>query len=230
MRASGILLPVSSLPGPYGIGCFSRQARAFVDWLADAGQTFWQILPLGPTGFGDSPYQSFSTFAGNPYFIDLEALVTDGLLTRAECNAAGLDGDPCSVDYARLYAARLPLLRRAFARWQAGSSGGGAAYAGFVADNAAWLEDYALFMALKDRQGGASWDQWPDPLRLRRPEALDAARRELAQELDFHRFVQYLFDVQWQELKRYANGQGIRIVGDLPIYVAFDSADTWSRP
>ena len=229
-RASGILLPVSSLPGPYGIGCFSRHAYAFADWLADAGQTFWQILPLGPTGFGDSPYQSFSTFAGNPYFIDLETLTADGLLTPAECEAADFGRDPETVDYSRLYAERTPLLRTAFRRWRETGGADSRDFAAFTARSAHWLDDYALFTALKAVHGGAAWDQWPDPLRLRDPAALERARRELAGELQFQRFVQYEFDLQWQRLKGYANRKGVRIIGDLPIYVAFDSADTWSRP
>ena len=229
-RASGILMPVSSLPGPYGIGCFSKEARAFVDWLADAGQTLWQILPLGPTSYGDSPYQSFSTFAGNPYFIDLETLVQEGLLRAGDCAAADLGSDPADIDYGKLYRNRWPLLRQAFAAWRAAGGPGEAEYRKFLAKNASWLEDYALFMAIKDRQGGAAWDQWPDPLRLRRADALARARSELREEVAFQQFVQYEFDRQWSRLKEYANSKEIRIIGDIPIYVAFDSADTWARP
>ena len=229
-RASGILMPVSSLPGPYGIGCFSQQARAFVDWLVQAGQTFWQILPLGPTSYGDSPYQSFSTFAGNPYFVDLQTLVQEGLLDAEACREADFGSDPGAVDYGRLYQSRLPLLRQAFRRWQALGGPSEPGYQAFLTRNAPWLEDYALFMALKARQGGAAWDGWPQPLRMRQPEALAAARAELAGEMDFHRFVQYQFEAQWQALKAYANGKGVRIIGDIPIYVAFDSADTWAHP
>ena len=229
-RASGILMPVSSLPGPYGIGCFSQQARAFVDWLVQAGQTFWQILPLGPTSYGDSPYQSFSTFAGNPYFVDLQTLVQEGLLDAEACREADFGSDPGAVDYGRLYQSRLPLLRQAFRRWQALGGPSEPGYRAFLTRNAPWLEDYALFMALKARQGGAAWDGWPQPLRMRQPEALAAARAELAGEMDFHRFVQYQFEAQWQALKAYANGKGVRIIGDIPIYVAFDSADTWAHP
>ena len=175
-RASGILMPVSSLPGPYGIGCFSQQARAFVDWLVQAGQTFWQILPLGPTSYGDSPYQSFSTFAGNPYFVDLQTLVQEGLLDAEACREADFGSDPGAVDYGRLYQSRLPLLRQAFRRWQALGGPSEPGYQAFLTRNAPWLEDYALFMALKARQGGAAWDGWPQPLRMRQPEALAAAR------------------------------------------------------
>ena len=230
MRASGILLPVSSLPGPYGIGCFSAAARAFVDWLAAAGQTMWQILPLGPTSYGDSPYQSFSTFAGNPYFIDPDTLAAAGLLTAAECAAADCAAAPDDIDYGLLYQKRRGLLRRAFARWRAGGGEQTPAYGAFLRANAAWLDDYALFTAIKAAQGGAPWDAWPDPLRLRAPAALAEARRTLAEDCAFERFIQFEFDAQWRALKAYANGKGVRIVGDIPIYVAFDSADTWANP
>ena len=230
MRASGILLPVSSLPGPYGIGGFSRTARAFVDWLAAAGQSFWQILPLGPTGYGDSPYQSFSTFAGNPYFIDPDTLAAEGLLTDEECRAAAAGNAPDAVDYGRLYRERESLLRSAFARWQAAGGSSSGTYRAFVDRSASWLEDYALFTAIKSAQGGAPWDLWPDDLRLRQPEAVAQAREQLAGVLDFQRFVQYQFDRQWHSLKAYANARGIRVIGDIPIYVAFDSADTWASP
>ncbi len=226
-RSAGVLLPVSSLPSRYGIGCFSREAYDFVDWLAGAGQSFWQVLPLCPTGYGDSPYQSFSTFAGNPYFIDLEALTDEGLLTGAECEGADLGDDPAAVDYGKLYENRLPLLRLAWSR-----AGGkeDPAYREFVSKNAWWLEDYALFMALKEKFGGAPWTQWPQELRLRDAGALEEARTGLAEELDFQRYLQYRFTEQWQKLKAYANAQGIKIIGDLPIYAAMDSADAWAHP
>ena len=226
-REAGILLPIASLPGPYGIGCFSSHAFRFVDWLKEAGQSFWQILPLGPTSYGDSPYQSFSTFAGNPYFIDPEALIAEGVLTRAECDAAGSGGDPSAIDYAALYRRRYPLLRAAFRRSGHRSS---PEFRTFVEENGWWLEDYALFMALKERFGGAPWTKWPEELRLRRREAMDSARRELEEEIDFQKYMQFKFFEQWQALLDYAHRRGIRIIGDLPIYVAMDSADTWSHP
>ena len=178
-RASGILMPVSSLPGPYGIGCFSKEARAFVDWLADAGQTLWQILPLGPTSYGDSPYQSFSTFAGNPYFIDLETLVQEGLLRAGDCAAADLGSDPTDIDYGKLYRNRWPLLRQAFAAWRAAGGPGEAEYRQFLAKNASWLEDYALYMAIKNSLGGISWSQWPAELKRRVPEAMEEKKKSL---------------------------------------------------
>ena len=228
-REAGILLPVFSLPGPYGIGCFSKAARRWIDALAAAGQSYWQVLPMGPTGYGDSPYQSFSTFAGNPYFIDLEALCEEGLLTREACAAADLAENPARIDYGRLYRGRLSLLRRAFERERDGLDRNGD-YLRFVEENRSWLEDYALFMALKDRHGGAAWNTWEEELRMRRADALDRAHRELAEELRFQRWLQYRFFQQWEDLLRYAHGKGVRMIGDIPIYVAMDSADTWSHP
>jgi len=189
-RSAGVLLPVSSLPSRYGIGCFSREAYAFADWLAGAGQSFWQVLPLCPTGYGDSPYQSFSTFAGNPYFIGLEALTDEGLLTKAECEGADFGSDPGAVDYGKLYENRLPLLRLA---WSRAREREGPAYRAFVSENARWLEDYALFMALKDKFGGAPWTEWPSDVRLRREDALERVRTELAEEIGFQRYLQYKF-------------------------------------
>ena len=227
MRESGILLPVSSLPSRYGIGCFDRCAYEFVDQLVRAGQHIWQILPLGPIGYGDSPYQSFSTFAGNPYYISLEALIQDGLLTAGECSAALPEGDPRHVDYGRLYQNRYPLLRLAFSRSGCGSDPD---FAAFCREQGWWLEDYALFMAIKDSLGGIGLTSWPDPLRLRDPAALEEKRRELAGDIAFQQYLQYLFRRQWAGLKTYANGKGIRILGDIPIYVSMDSADTWVSP
>lgn len=227
MRESGILLPVSSLPSRYGIGCFDRCAYEFVDQLARAGQHIWQILPLGPIGYGDSPYQSFSTFAGNPYYISLEALIQDGLLTAGECSAALPEGDPRHVDYGSLYQNRYPLLRLAFSRSGCGSDPD---FAAFCREQGWWLEDYALFMAIKDSLGGIGLTSWPDPLRLRDPAALEEKRRELAGDIAFQQYLQYLFRRQWAGLKAYANGKGVRILGDIPIYVSMDSADTWVSP
>ena len=225
-RAAGILLPVSSLPSRYGIGCFSQSAYDFVDWLAGAGQTYWQILPLGPTGYGDSPYQSFSTFAGNPYFISLEALVTEGVLSREECDAADFGSSP-AVDYEKLYESRYPLLRKAYERSRISENG---EYRRFVEENGWWLSDYALFMAVKGRFGGAPWCEWAEDIKLRRPNALDYYRRELYFDIEFQQYMQFQFFRQWKRLKEYAAGKGIRIIGDIPIYVSFDSVDVWARP
>lgn len=227
MRKSGILLPVSSIPSRYGIGAFSREAYEFVDFLAEAGQSFWQILPLGPTGYGDSPYQSFSTFAGNPYFIDLEALIEKGWLDREECEDCDFGEDDGYVDYEKLYLSRFILLKKAFKRSGIADD---EEFRSFQENNAGWLYDYALYMSVKNSFGGKSWIEWDEDIRLRRPEALDRYRKKYAEEIEFYEFQQYLFSVQWCALKKYANQKKIKIIGDLPIYVAFDSADTWANP
>lgn len=225
-RSAGILLSVSSLPSKYGIGCFSESAYKFVDWLKAAGQSYWQILPLGPTSYGDSPYQSFSTFAGNPYFISLEEFVKDGLLTEEECESVDWGENSEKVNYEKLYEARYPLLRKAFER-----SGieGSAEFITFCQKNE-WVEDYALFMALKDKFEGATWSEWDREIRLRDVAAMEKYNRELLGEITFYKFLQYQFYLQWTKLKEYANNNGIQIIGDIPIYVAFDSADTWANP
>ncbi len=226
-RESGILLSVASLPSRYGIGCFSKEAYEFVDQLKAAGQSYWQILPLGPTSYGDSPYQSFSTFAGNPYYISLENLIDEGLLTREECEAADLGDNAGLVDYEKLYENRFPLLRKAYERSGAGND---PEFLRFKAENAWWLDDYALYMAVKARFDQAAWTQWAKDIRLRWQNALDYYRRELYFDIEFHQYLQYLFMSQWNRLKAYANSRGIRIVGDIPIYVALDSADAWASP
>ena len=226
-RSAGILLPVTSLPSEYGIGCFSKSAYEFVDWLKAAGQSFWQILPLGPTSYGDSPYQSFSTFAGNPYFISLEDLVEEGVLTEKECGRADFGTDPSGVDYDKIYKGRYSLLRKAYERSRIGEN---EAYRRFVEENSWWLSDYSLFMAVKDRFGGIPWTEWAEDIRLRWQNALDYYRRELYYDIEFHEYLQFKFIRQWNKLKSYANHNGIRIVGDIPIYVAMDSADAWAHP
>ena len=227
MRSAGILMPISSLPSPCGIGTLGAAAREFVDFLAAGGQSCWQILPICPTSYGDSPYQSFSSYAGNPYFIDLDTLADQGLLQRSEYQELDWGDDPTRVDYALLYQRRYPVLRRAARRLLAAPP---ADFAPFLADNGVWLEDYALFMALKDKFGGVSWFQWPEELRRRDPAALKAAEQELSQDISFWKAVQYLFFAQWRSLKEYANQKGVSIIGDLPIYVAGDSADVWANP
>ena len=226
-RHSGILMHISSLPSPYGIGTLGREAYAFADFLRAAGQKYWQLLPLGPTSYGDSPYQSFSTFAGNPYFIDLDLLAEDGLLSPSELEAEDWGGQRRYVDYGRIYAARFGLLRKAF---QAGYPRDRAAVEAFCRENK-WLDNYALYMALKARFGMKSWLDWPDEdLRLRRAEALERAREELAEDIAFYAYLQHLFFRQWDALREYIHSLGIRIIGDLPIYVAMDSADVWAEP
>ncbi len=227
MRASGMLLPISSLPSPYGIGCFDRSAYDFVDVLVKSGQQYWQILPMGPTGYGDSPYQAFSTFAGNPYFISLVELVRKGYLTKEELEAADLQDDGKYVNYERQYEKRFPLLRRAYENSGICEK---EEFQQFVRENQDWLPDYGLFMAIKDSKGGKSFLEWEDELKMREPEAIANVQSEYEEDVCFYMFLQYEFALQWKALKTYANEKGIRIIGDIPIYVALDSADTWSHP
>ena len=230
MRKSGVLLPVSSIPSKYGIGTFSAQAYEFVDFLERGGQRLWQILPLGPTGYGDSPYQSFSTFAGNPYYIDLGALTELGYLTQEECEEADFGEDDRTIDYEKIYLSRFKILKKAYLRARDAGVEKHSQYLSFVEKNAFWLDDYALYMAVKDSKGGICWVEWEEGIRLREHSAMERYREELAEEIGFYKFIQYLFATQWQALKSYANNRGIEIVGDIPIYVAFDSADTWANP
>ncbi len=227
MRASGILLPISSLPSGYGIGSFDKSAFDFVDTLVNAGQSYWQILPMGPTGYGDSPYQSFSTFAGNPYFISLEELVRKGYLTKKDLEDSGLDDDGKYVNYERLYYKRFPLLRKAFANSRIEQTKG---FREYVAANEDWLRDYAVFMAVKDSRQGKSFLEWEDALKLRDMETVVDFQEKHLEDVQFYMFLQYEFERQWTKLKNYANENGIKIIGDIPIYVALDSADTWAHP
>ena len=226
MRESGILLAISSLPSEYGIGCFSREAYEFADRLSEAGQSYWQILPLGPVGYGDSPYQSFSTFAGNPYYISPETLVEKGWITEADCREAGLSSDPRGVDYVLQYQRRYELLRKAYRNSRIEENEKFRAFT----EKTEWLPDYALFMALKEENGGRPWYEWEDPLRLRDPEALAAARERLEEGIGFCSFLQFEFYEEWMQLKDYVNRKGIRIIGDIPIYVSLDSSDVWADP
>ena len=226
MRSSGVLLPIFSLPGKYGIGCFSKEAYKFVDFLKKAGQTYWQILPIGPTSYGDSPYQSFSTFAGNPYFIDLENLIEQKLLTVEECEGASMGNRANDIDYGALYNERFRLLRLAYSRIDSVIK----KKVSDFANREEWLEDYALFMALKDAHDGASFFTWEDELRLRDAAAIAKAKEDYADEIGFYQYLQYEFFRQWKELKKYANKQNIKIIGDIPIYIAEDSADVWCNP
>ena len=225
MRQSGILMHITSLPGPYGMGTMGKNAYQFVDFLQSAGQSCWQILPLNPTGYGDSPYQSFSSWAGNPYLIDLDILVKEGLLKREELERISWETTPNRVDFGLQYTRRYPILRTAHERFVPGEE-----YEVFCQEKAFWLNNYALFMAIKDNLGGAPWLTWPEGLKTCRPEALEEQRQKLGKNLDFYRFLQYQFFRQWKALRRYANGKGIRIIGDIPIYVPLDSADVWANP
>ena len=223
-RSSGILLHISSLPSPYGIGDLGQAAREFIDFLVAAKQSYWQLLPISPTGYGDSPYQSASAFAGSPYFIDLEQLKQQGLLTAEEPDL-NWGEDPAQADYGRMYELRLPLLRKAFARAQIGAE-----LTAFCEAEASWLDDYALFMAVKGHFGGKPWLDWDEDIRMRKPAAMQAYRQLLAEEIRFQQWLQYLFFTQWQALRAYAAEKKIAIIGDIPIYVPLDSADVWSDP
>ena len=226
-RASGVLLPVSSLPSKYGIGCFSKEAYKWIDQLKEAGQSYWQILPLAPTSYGDSPYQSFSSFAGNPYFIDLEELIAEGVLTKKECDAVDFGKDASYIDYGKIYENRFKLLRLAYERSNINEN---EAYHKFVWENGYWLNDYALFMAVKTKFDGAAWSEWAEDIKKRYDYALDYYRKECYFEIEFYKYLQFVFAKQWGKLKAYANEKGIEIIGDMPIYVAFDSADAWASP
>ncbi|MBQ1993853.1 MAG: 4-alpha-glucanotransferase [Lachnospiraceae bacterium] len=225
MRASGILMPVTSLPSKYGIGCFSKSAYDFVDFLEEAGQTYWQILPLGMTSYGDSPYQSFSTYAGNPYMIDLCKLIEEGLLTEEECDAKDFGDNDRYIDYSKIYNSRYDILRLAFERSNIESD---KEFKRFEKKNAFWLEDFALFMAIKKKYDDVSWIEWPQELQDRQKKAIDKCKEELSEDIMFHKYLQFVFEKQWRELKKYANDKNIQIIGDIPIYVALDSSDVWS--
>jgi len=228
-RSGGILLHPSSLPGSYGIGDLGPQAYRFVDWLVSTRCTLWQVLPLGPTGYGDSPYQCFSAFAGNPYLISFEALIEDRLLTREDF--AGMpDFNASRVDFGRLIPWKLDLLQKAFSRHLSAPENLRAEFDRFRADNASWLDDYALFMSLKEANGGGAWSGWDEALRKRDPSTLEKAREDHAESILRYSFYQLLFFRQWGKLRAYANQRGIKIIGDIPIFIAYDSADAWAHP
>jgi len=221
-------MPVSSLPSPYGIGTLGQAARDFIDFLAEAEQSWWQILPAGRTSVGDSPYQSPSAYAGNPYFIDLDILAADGLLTQEEIDGLCWGDDPEKVDYGLLYENREKLLYKAYKRGYARESD---ALSRFTDENSGWLCDYALFMAVKKHFGMKSWLEWPDEeIRLHRADAVEKYGRMLEDDVRFYIYTQYLFFKQWEQLREYAHEKGIRIIGDMALYVALDSADVWADP
>ena len=225
LRSSGVLMHITSLPGPWGVGTMGRQAYSFVDFLKAAGQSYWQILPLTPTGYGDSPYQSCSAFAGNHYLIDLDLLIDEGLLTKEDLMAADWGQDENWVSFNLLYQHKLSVLKKAYERFT-----GGEAFDSFCLKNSAWLSDFALYMALKDQTQGKPWYEWEKPLKFRDPDAIWNVRRKLKESIRFYQFVQFLFFRQWDALHSYAHNQGIKIIGDVPIYVPLDSADVWRNP
>ena len=227
-RHAGILMHITSLPSPYGIGTMGKAAYKFADFLQQAGQTYWQLLPVGPTGYGDSPYQSFSTYAGNPYLIDLDLLAEEGLLSPEDYQDVDWGIDPETVDFGVLYHNRFAVLRRAFER---GKQKDLKDYHRFAKKNRDWLDDYALFMAVKAHFDQKAWYQWPDEgIRMHKKKSVERYQSLLKEDVSFWKYVQYLFFTQWERLKAYVNGLGIRLFGDMPIYVALDSADTWSHP
>lgn len=223
-RGAGILFHISSIPSPYGIGTFGEEAYKIVDKMAEACQKYWQVLPLGPTSYGDSPYASFSAFAGNPYFIDLDMLIKEGLLTREYVESFRWNYEDDMVDYGTIYAARFEVLRKAFANSRHTEDDG---YAGFEKDNEFWLDDYALYMSCKNHFQNVSWQEWDDDIKFRKPEAIEKYSELLEDDIAFWKFCQYKFFCQWDKLKTYANKKGLQVIGDIPIYVALDSADVW---
>ena len=227
-RSSGVLMHITSLPGEFGIGTFGKSAYNFVDFLEETKQTYWQILPLTTTSYGDSPYQSFSAFAGNTNFIDFDILIEEGLLTKEDV-LTNWGEDDTTVDYALLYEKRRPILEKAVAAFLA--KGKTPAYEKFVADKAEWLEPFAEYMAIKESFDMKPWTAWSDEaIKRRQPEALAQYRTRLADKLEYHRVTQFLFDAQWHALKKYANVHFIQIIGDMPIYVAADSVEMWATP
>lgn len=227
MKKSGILMHISSLSSPYGIGTLGKEARAFIDFLKESGQSYWQLLPICPTSYGDSPYQSYSTFAGNPYFIDLDMLAEEGLLHKEEYANIDWESEPDDVNYGVLYAKRYPVLHKAAERFLAAPPD---SFTTFCEEQESWLDNFATFMTLKDVHNGAPWWEWNAPLRNCEPSALEHVQEEHEKEILFWKAIQYLFFKQWKLLKAYANDKGIEIIGDLPIYVSLDSVDVWSEP
>ena len=223
-RGAGILLPISSLPSNYGIGTFGKEAYKFVDSLVEAQQTFWQVLPLGPTSFGDSPYQSFSAFAGNPYFIDLDYLVNEGLITKEDIESKEWGEDPADIAYATIYENRFDVLRKAFENSKHKDTD---AYKEFCDNSTYWLDDYSLYMAIKCHFDNKEWSLWDDDIKYREDAAVKKYKKELAEDVDFWKFCQFKFYEQWNDLKEYANEKGIQIIGDIPLYVSMDSSDVW---
>lgn len=223
-RSSGILLPVSSLPSKYGIGTMGKEAIRWIDFLHQSGQSYWQVLPLGPTSYGDSPYQSFSAFAGNPYFIDLETLIDQGLLHKDEVESVSWGKTKNNICYETLFKNRKSILIKAFSRFKDNKK-----LEIFRKSNTYWLEDYALYMSIKSSKNYISWLEWEDDIRMRDAKAIEKYKKDLKNDIDYYTFEQYMFFSQWTNIKKYAEEKNIGIIGDIPIYVALDSADVWSR-
>lgn len=224
-RAAGVLMSISSLPSPYGIGTLGKAAYNFADWLKKAGQAYWQVLPVGPTGLGDSPYQSFSAFAGNPYFIDLDILIKEGLLKRKDVKDIKWGIREEETDYGLIYMNRFKVLRKAYS---ASNHRNESSYVKFCKEQAFWLDDYALYMALKEHFDNKSWLDWDKDIRFREETALKKYTEELKEDIDYWKFCQFKFYEQWNSLKEYVNNLGIKIIGDIPLYMSLDSADVWA--
>ena len=224
-RSSGILMPIFSLPSNYGIGTMGKEAYSFIDFLKSAKQSYWQILPLGPTSYGDSPYQCLSSFAGNPYFIDLDMLVSDGILSKSDLKELKCDVD--DIDYERIYNTRFAVLKKAA---KAGVLMDLSKVNRFAEENKDWIYDFALYTAIKEHFGMKPWYEWPKDIRTRSAAAIDNYRNILSHEINEIIYIQYLFYTQWNALRDYAHKNGISIIGDMPIYVAYDSADVWASP
>ena len=219
-RSAGVLMHITSLPSNYGIGTLGIEAYRFADFLVKAKQKNWQMLPLGPTGYGDSPYQSTSSYAGNPYMIDLDTLIAEKLLTKEEVTSVFWGKDETKVDFGNMWVKRYPVLEKAFKRFKTNS-----AYDTFVKNNKEWLEDYALFMSLKEKFGFGQWTEWPEDIKLRKKSTLEKCRKDLAQKINFHKFIQFKFYEQFDKLKNYCHQKGLKLIGDVPIYVPLDSSD-----
>ena len=224
-RSAGILMHITSLPSNYGIGTLGAEAYKFADFLVRAKQKNWQMLPLGPTGYGDSPYQSTSSYAGNPYMIDLDILIEEKLLTKEEVTSVFWGDDQTKVNFGNMFVKRYPVLEKAFGRFKPGAD-----YKTFVSNNKDWLEDYALFMSLKEKFGFGQWTEWPEDIKLREPKAVAKYTKELVKKIDFHKFIQFKFYEQFDKLKNYCHNKGLKLIGDVPIYVPLDSSDVWANP
>lgn len=225
-RGAGLLLPISSLPTPYGIGTLGKEAYKFVDYLKKAGQSYWQVLPVGPTSYGDSPYQSFSAFAGNPYFIDLDYLVQEGLITKKDIKSYPWGDNEEYIDYATIYESRFKVLHKAY---EASNHKDTKEYKEFLENNSIWIDDYSMYMAVKAHFNNQEWLAWDNDIKMRTPEAMKKYSEMLSDEVDFWKFCQFKFFEQWNKIRKYANDNGIEIIGDIPLYIALDSADVWAN-
>lgn len=231
VRSAGVIMHIASLPGKFGIGTFGEEAYEYVEFLVKSGLKYWQILPLGQTGYGDSPYQSFSAFAGNPYFIDFDILNKEGLLKEEEYINENYGDNEEYIDYGLLFKVKYSILRKAYENFKILENNYlKDIFNRFIVDNKSWLDDYSLYMAIKGKFNLVSWQDWDDDIKKRNSEAIERYKKELSDEIGFWSFIQFIFFKQWNELKSYANEKGIKIIGDIPIYVAEDSADVWSNP